>query len=189
VIDLADEFAVAAVAATAADYDELRLAGVAHRFLYGSSCRFGVAEIEVSRSGFYQPAPGGTRAYLVPALPLPAPWDPEFPNDDPGDLVAWLPQQPGRWWCRTGLLPVLNPGAVAAAAHFRERLTVHASPLSWLRAEGGGIVVLSQSVDLKLWLSGVPAVTCETATLGEEINRRLRERSTSLPTILVPRAA
>jgi hypothetical protein len=185
---LADEFGAAAVAATAEHYAALIAAGVPRAFLYRGACRFGVAAIE-PEGDFYQPVPGGDLAFIVPALPIPAPWEPRFPDEDPSDLVAWLPQEPRRWWCRTGLLPVINPSAIDYAAHFRERLAVHASPLSWLKAEGAGIVIVSRHIDLRFWLAGVPAVTCETAALGKAIERTLYQRPRNLPDVLVPRKA
>ena len=97
---LADEFATAAAAATPADYDGLVGQGVRRTFLYEGACRFGVAEIDTATDDLYQPASGGRLAYIMPALPLPAPWDAGFPDDDPADLIAWLPGNPRRWWRR-----------------------------------------------------------------------------------------
>ena len=188
-IDLASEFAAASAAATPEHYQGLIELGVPRRFLYGGACRFGTYNIDTDKAGLFQPCTNGRAAYVVPALPLPAPWELGFPNDDPGELIAWFPQEPSRWWCRTGLLPILNPEAVEAAAHFGQRLAIHATPLSWLKAEGDGIVILSRSADLRLWLSGVPAVTCETDALGGAVDRALRDRPRALPQVLVPSRA
>ena len=82
----------------------------------------------------------------------------------------------------------MNPRAVDRAIHFRESLAVWASPLSWMRASGDGIVLLTDQLDVGFYLRGVPAINCETVELARAVDRRLRT-VVSLPRIRVPRRA
>lgn len=186
---LAEEFAIAAAMASPSHYHDLISEGVSREFLYQGGCRFGVVEIDPSADGLYQPAPGGRPAYVVPAQPIPAPWESGFPEDDPADLIAWLPSEPRRWWCRYGLAPILNPNAIERAVFHRDQLGVYSSPLAWLRAGGAGIVILSAEADLRLWLGGVPIVAADELGLGERIEAALRERPRAIPRVLVPSEA
>src|SRR5258708_20554473 len=72
-IDLCAEFMEASAAAEARDFDTLVSLGVPSEFLRHGAKRFGVAEI-VTANGFYEPMPEGRLAFIVPAIPLHAPW-------------------------------------------------------------------------------------------------------------------
>lgn len=187
--DLADEFASAAAAAEAEHFDALVARGVPRSWLWRGPMRFGVEEIAGGDDGLYQPMPGGELAVIVPALPLAAPWEDDFPVEDLGDLVAWLPRDSSRWWRRCGLMPILNPAALERAAWFREPLSVWSTPLRWLRASGNGIVLLDGTANLRLWLGDVDTIHADTYELGDDIDHRLRLPRVPRPEILVPRAA
>jgi hypothetical protein len=180
-IDIADEFGAAAITATKTDYETLINLGVPRQFLYAGACRFGVIEIETSGI-YYQPSAGARRAFIVPAVPL------SWGEDDPAELVAWLPDEPGRWWLRSGMLPLLNPIAVEEARCRRLPLWCRSSPLHWLRGAGDGVVILDRNADLRLWLGGVTDIHADSGRLGDEIERRLRTPP-ARPRVLVPVAA
>lgn len=183
--DLAAEFAEAANTAKREHYDWLVEQGVPRAFLYRGSCQVGVAEIETGAGGLYQPYGGGDLAFIMPARPIPAPWDADFPDDDPGDLVAWLPSSPWRWWSRCGMAPLLNPRAIDVAHYRALPLACWSMPLRWLRAGGDGVVILQCDSDLRLWFGSGLTVHADTLELGEEIERRLRQPP-ALARVLVP---
>jgi hypothetical protein len=170
-IDLEGEFETAVQAVNASHFASLERAGVHRRTLFAGAMRFGVAEITPVSSSLYQPVAGGASAFIMPAIPLS---DGEL-EDDVGDLVAWLPDDPERWWFRTGVLPILNPDAIAFAEHFRAPLYVWRSPLSWLRHHATGCVLLDRELNLHIAFGGVADVVAEDVDLAEEIDRRLRK--------------
>jgi hypothetical protein len=181
------EWYAAIAAATRCDFDALIGAGVSSQFSWRGPQRFGCAAIDAGGDGTYQPIEGeGRRAFIVPAIPVPAWDDPACDEFDPGDLIAFFLDDP-RWWTRRAALPILNLEAVRRAAHFQRPLRVFASPLGWLRGAGDGILLLDEDIDLRFWLCGVPSINAETVALGEMIERRLRTPY-RLPAIRVPRS-
>lgn len=134
--------------------------------------------INVRFGGYFDPAEDGQLAVLVPIFP-------DAPSDD--DMVAFFADNPSRWW-RNSTAPILNPDAIDRAIHFQEPLAVWSSPLSWLRAGGDGVVILTDDLDVGFHLRGVPTVNAETVELAQTIDRRLRV-VVSLPRIRVPRRA
>lgn len=184
-IDLIDELAEAAAAARPEHFDALVAAGVSSAYLRRGPARFGIAEIDVDGDGYYQPAPTGEAAFIIPAVPLVAPWEDGFPVEDVADLVAWFPRDPRRWWRRSGMAPILNPDAIDPAAWYRAPLDVRSTPLAWLRASGRGIVLLDPEANLRLWLGDVRTVHADDIDLGEQLERRMREPSWRAPRVLV----
>jgi len=189
VSDLFDEFVSAVTLASRRDFDALITEGVPARFLWHGASRFGVSPIAPEGDSTYQPIDSGELAYIIPAMPLAAPWERGFPSDDPGDLIAWRLSHPGHWWRRTGALPILNPDAINRAEIMREPLAVHSSPLAWMQAGGNGCVVLDPRANLQLYFGGVQRIAADTVDLGEAIERCLRERPLPMPQIFVKRAA
>lgn len=179
------EFAAATAAAKREHFDALIAHGVASKYLWHGPMRFGVSAITADDT-HYQPSEGRGMAFIMPLIPLVAPWEAGFPVTDVGDLIAWLPHDPSRWWRRRGLLPLLNPCAVERAGFMREALRVWSTPLAWLRAGGDGIVILDETADLSFWLGGVGTIHADTLALGETIERRLRASRSSAPRVLVP---
>jgi hypothetical protein len=110
----------------------------------------------------------------MPAIPLAAPWEDGFGDDDVGDLVAFSTDTPQRWWCRCGSLPVMNPDAVRRAEIFRNALHVWTSPLSWLRHAGEGCVLIDPTADVRLLFGGVPKIIAEDIATGEGVDRAWR---------------
>jgi hypothetical protein len=187
--DLWQEFTAATAATEPRHFDWLKRQGVDHRFLFHAPMRFGVTEIAPSNDGTYQPIDDGQRAIIMPAVPLLAPWEWEDGDDieDLGDLIAWRPEEPGRWWWRTGLLPIMNHGAILGAEIYREPLKVWSSPLAWMQASGEGCVILDPQANLRFWLGAVGEILADSPELGREIDRRLREPSGPLPRVMVPK--
>lgn len=188
-IDLFEEFAAAVAMATRRDFDLLTASGASRRFLTHGACRYGVSAIVPERDGGYQPTESGELAYIIPAIPLAAPWDRDFPSEDVGDLIAWRMSCPSRWWWRSGTVAILNPRAIDRAEIMRESLAVYSSPLAWMQAGGAGCVVLDPRADLRLHFGGVSHVSADTVELGVAIERRLRTPRPPLPRIFVKRAA
>jgi hypothetical protein len=184
--DLFDEFVVTVASASRRDFDQLVSCGVLKDFLSFGPAKFGVSAIIAGRDGFYQPTDSGEAAIIMPALPLAAPWEPDFPSDDPGDLVAFHLGQPDRWWWRVGSVPILNPMAITRAEILHEPLILHSCPLNWLRAGGIGSVVLDRSkANLGLYLGGISQIIADTVKLGDEIERRLRSPVPALPRVFI----
>jgi hypothetical protein len=183
--EFADEYVAATASAEPSHFDWLIARGVAKEFLWRGAMRFGVAEIVGDQDGHYQPMRGGDVAYIMPARPLPD----DFSDGDLGDLVAWLPRDPGRWWLRSGLAPIINPAAIERAVWLREPLAVSSTPLDWLRRCGAGVVILSRDANLRLWLGGVSTIHADCIELGEAIERRMRVPPVAPPRVLVPAVA
>jgi hypothetical protein len=187
--DLWEEFTAAAAAVENRHFDWLERQGVPHDFLWHGAMRFGAAEIAPCNDGTYQPIESGQRAIIMPTIPVlsPAEWQEGDDIEDVGDLVAWRPEEPTRWWCRTGMLPVMNPGAVLGAEFYREPLKLWSSPLAWMRAAGEGAVILDPVANLRFWLGSVSEILADSHELGREIDRRLREPRVRLPRVMIPK--
>jgi hypothetical protein len=183
---MADEFTAATAETRRRHFDFLEGQGVPRHYLWGGSMRFGTAEI-ITSGTTYEPMPGGKRAFIVPAVPL---RDDVF-DDDVGDLIAWFPDNPSRWWHRFGLVPFLNFEAVERAAWFREPLSLWSTPLSWLRAAGKGAVILDNAVHLPLWFGGITDIASEDIALARRIKRAMQQQERRLPAfhVLDARAA
>jgi hypothetical protein len=182
--DLAEEFTAATAAAQRADFDHLVAEGVPYTWLWAGPMRFGVTNI-ITSGNTYEPMPDGKRAYVVPAIPL----SNDSADDDVGDLVAWLPGNPAKWWCRSGALPFFNVEAVERAAHFREPLRLKSTPLSWLRASGNGAVIVDDSAHLPFWLGGVSKIVFEDLALARRVKGRMRRQERQLPAFFVEERA
>jgi hypothetical protein len=173
---LADEFAAAAAAVKREDFDYLRAQGVPRQWLWGGPMRFGIAEI-ITSGPTYQPVRGGKRAVVVPAIPL----RDDLLDDDPGDLIAWFPDNPSRWWCRYGTVPFLNYEAVERAAFFHEPLSLWSSPTAWLQASGRGAVILEPNTHLSLWLGDIATIEFDKADLARQVRAKMTAEERRLP--------
>jgi hypothetical protein len=171
-----EEFTAATASAQRDDFDYLIAQGVPYTWLWAGPMRFGITNI-ITGAGTYEPMPDGKRAFVVPAVPL----SNDSLDDDIGDLVAWFPDNPSRWWCRLGAVPFLNFQAVERAAFFREPLTLHPTPLGWLRASGEGAVILDPRAHLPLWLGDIASLLFEDATHARQIRAKMTAQERHLP--------
>ena len=187
-IDLYSEFTAATALAEPRHFRWLVNRGVPPDFLWRGAMRLGVQDIAPSNDGTYQPIDEGQRAIIMPTIPLLAPWEWEEGDDleDVGDLTAFRPDDPSRWWCRCGSVPILNPAAILGAELYDEPLRIHSTPLDWMRAAGDGVVILDPLAHLGLHLGSVRQLICDTVELGREIDRRLRHPEPKMPTIMIP---
>jgi hypothetical protein len=174
--ELLAEFVTAAWRVRRRDFVALEQLGVPSAFLYCSSLSFGVSPIDVfSDDGTFQSVDCGELAIILPTRPIAPPADPNFPDDDVGDLVAWRASDHARSWRRRGVTPFLNERAIDRAEIFCEELLVHPTPLDWMRAAGSGIVILDRNTDLRLYLGGLHRiVVAGDPDLAEWIDQRLR---------------
>ena len=143
----------------------LRRQGVSEKALHLWPGPVGVARIETHPLGIFNFAEHGHRAFIQPVL-----IGGEF--TDIGDLIAWYPDDPARWWTRryTGL--PLGIDQLDCAEIESLPLAIRRTPLSWLQAGGDGIVVTDWAMSA-LALRSVPILIAEDAEHGREIQRRL----------------
>ena len=157
----------------------------------------GVERVEIEGER-YQPSPAGTPAAIV-AVRMPrgmAPRDIEHPaptaaalvGEDLVDLVAFAPIAPGRFATRLGVADTL--GFLAPQALSPPPTRVHATPLSWLRAEGDGIAILAREApDMRRVLMAAAAggIEVEDGAFARRL-RRIAERPWRAPRIAVAAA-
>jgi hypothetical protein len=178
--DLAEEFTAATADAKRDDFDHLIAQGVPYTWLWLGPMRFGITNI-ITTGATYEPMEHGKRAFIMPAVPLRE----DVLDNDVGDLIAWHPENPEKWWCRLGALPFLNFEAVERAAHYHEPLRLRALPLSWLKSGGQGAVILDQSAHLPLWLGGVSKIIFEDLVLAKRVKARMRKQERQLPAFYI----
>ena len=122
---------------------------------------------------------------------------PVVEGDDFIDLIAFRLDRPGRWWVRTGSGVALGMAAIDAAADAAPLwklpgeapppiLNLYQTPLSWLRAGGGGAVILNPRFYAYL-LGGIGQIQAE----DEHHARQLHNagRRSNFPRILLAKRA
>jgi len=155
-------------------FDHLEALGVPRETLWLGPAAFGFSTIEIDGE-HYRPDASGFPAVIVPVS--------EIENGlltGVVDLVAWRTSDPGKWWIRRGIAPVLGKESIERAAHYGEPLALHASPLDWLRANRQGAVVLNWNCCLGFWLGGIDQIytsleTAERLDSAFKATRRLPE--------------
>ena len=91
------------------------------------------------------------------------------------DFVAWLLDDPGRWWFRVGdVCPLLGAENIEPAILLRESIALHPNPEAWARAAGRGVCVLDWDVHLYEIFVGIPGIKCESPSLKYRLRRALR---------------
>ena len=107
----------------------------------------GQAVARISTAGrLWMPEPTGTPAFILPV------WDGPAPSIYCGvenpvliDMIAWRPDDPARWWYRQGEVDV---DVVLGKAHLDLAhtegwpISLHRTPLDWLRAGCRGAILL-----------------------------------------------
>ncbi len=156
--------------------------GVSRDLLFRGPAAFGVARIETSGSTF-QFNDDGKPAVIVPVSDS---YEIDEFEDGLTDLLAFLPDDPSRWWVLRDTMPVLNLEEIERAVPcmgIDEVLTVYETPLSWLQGYRNGIVILDWKANLRLWLGGVGRIWCDNESLAERLTNALSEPVRALPDI------
>jgi hypothetical protein len=133
-------------------------------------------------------------AYLMPVLSAPLPWPEcqwrEVLPEDVVDLVAWDVADPTRWLVARGVEPWLGRSAVETAQADDGPLTLHPTPLDWLRARGHGAVWLPGRAaaagcdNLRAAVEGIPRLVCADHDHAALVDRALKtRRSLERPTV------
>lgn len=146
--------------------------------LFCPGWRVGVMSIAPDDDGLWAPDDGGRNAIVLPAN--------SFDDGVIDDLVAFLPENPKRFWRRTGRAVVMGLAAHRRAAFARAPLTIYASPLSWLRADRAGVVLLDEAEPLLVHLPGITDFVCDEVEAGHRLQWLLSWRR-QVPRVLVPR--
>jgi hypothetical protein len=128
--------------------------GVPH--IHELSGRFGVGRIEAASDGLYQPLEYGREAIIVPSDTVES-----GDHSEPTDLVAFLIDDPSRYWRRIGRDTLINEGAAHLSSWANKAITVHATPLDWLRADCIGCVVLDPLGVNSSFLADVPEIVAD----------------------------
>lgn len=89
------------------------------------------------------------------------------------DLVAWRVGEPTRWGMVSGTGWLLNADACLGTRWDAESLTLHATPLDWLRADAIGGVVLDWNAPDLSSLRCFSFIECGDATLASSVRRAL----------------
>ena len=113
------------------------------------------------------------------------------------DLVAWDPKRPDKWWLRMGGVATwIGAGAIMDAAsedwdewlygHPQPGLTLHQTPLDWLKAgaRNDGAVVLQDG--RRLWrdiFQGVKKITVADTAFADVVYKKIKKRP---PTAKLP---
>ena len=105
----------------------------------------------------YQPIASGKLASIIAV------------DREVSDLIAWFRENPGRWWFRRNVMPILNPERIDRAVHFDEPLKIFSTPDAWLKNRGAGIVVLDWRSNIPLWLSGADRLIVDDSKIGRRI--------------------
>ncbi len=170
--------------------DWLEAQGVDRRSLYlgtpyGLPCgaaMFGVADIEPMSDGLYQPLVGGQRAIVMRTGIVGQHYDTE-----PTDLVAFLPDNPAKWWRRLGYDALIDERAAFDASWGEEPITVHSTPLDWLRAGCTGCVVLDPSQLHATFLTATPEIIADMpVNEARQLQKCLQQPPHRVPKVSMP---
>ena len=104
----------------------------------------GVAVARISTTGrLWMPEPTGTPAFILPVWAGPAP-SIYYGVENPVliDMIAWRPDDPARWWYRTGEGAVLGIDNLDLAHTEGWPISLHRTPLEWLKTGCRGAVLL-----------------------------------------------
>ena len=176
---LREELADAVTNLPPATIDRLRSFGIPESVILGEPLMIGVAEAETSPSGLYEPNDDGESILVVaegcPAAPI---WD------TLDDLIAFKPQEPGRWWRRCGEAKILGAYNVRSEPVFP--LTIHETPLSWLRSGARGICIVDWSFDPERLLYAGP-LEVESDRLKARLERRIQKAALGKFEIVTPK--
>lgn len=168
--DLLREMDIAASRVRLAHLERLRSIGCPYPALAKLNAEqhtIGVAKVRAHSDGLFDYADDGLPAFIVAVV------DPDRDLGDAGifDLVAFSPDEPARWWGRTG-------AAFALGDHLLEMgdpVRVVATPLDWLTAEGDALCILDWSSDSPTWgaLRVCPRLLFNSAVLARKVRNAM----------------
>ncbi len=142
--------------------------GIPNRVTFGVRPLVGIGHIVLHSSGLFEFHDDGDLAIIVPE------GEPEVPGWAwVDDLIAFKPESPGRWWRRRGDVDLL--GASNISPWRLSPVTIHETPLSWLRAGANGIVIINWGLDPIARLGGTGYLETETPALKRRLERRIQE--------------
>lgn len=141
--------------------------GVSRGTVWNGPACAGVARIETS-GRIFEINPDGHPAVIVPISDN---YDIDSFEDGLVDFLAFLPSNPLRWFALRDSSPVLNAGAVTKATILEKPLLIWRDPLSWLRADREGVVILDWRGDLRIWLSGASRIWCQDALTEQRLRK------------------
>ncbi len=144
----------------------------------------GVGSIRALGEGRFEFAENGRSAVLLPVYDSETPaWAPlERRFDGLIDLLAFDPKQPDCWWLRRGQAVLLGSIYVGLVLEEGCALPIYSNPMSWLRADGEGVVILDWGM--------APALLCDIGEfLVEDVETGNRIEATLKPEIWVMEAA
>ncbi len=142
--------------------------GIPPRIIYGPRHHVGVARIVTTSDGFFEFHETGARAAIVPE------GVPEWPAwDEIHDLVAFMPDNPSRWWQRRGDVDLL--GASNITPWRLSPLTIHETPLSWVQAGADGVCIVNWALDPIVTLERARHLEVETPALKKRLESRVQE--------------
>jgi hypothetical protein len=163
--DLHDELAAAVCNLPLATIDRLRSFGIPEAVIFGLPLMIGATKVQTFPSGFYEPNDDGTPVVVVaagrPAGPI---WD------TLDDLIAFRPQDPGRWWRRCGDIQLIGAYNIRSEPVFP--LVLHETPLSWLQAGTAGVCVIDWALDPEIFAGRIEA---ESHSLKARLERRIEQ--------------
>ncbi len=144
----------------------------------------GVGSIRPLQDGSFEFAGNGRSVAVLPVYDSETPaWAPlEHRFEGLLDLLAFDPTQPDRWWLRHGQALLLGSIYVGLVLEAGCALPVYSNPMSWLRANAEGVVILD-------W-NAAPALLLDAGEfLAENLELGNRLEVALAPTILVMEAA
>lgn len=134
---------------------------------YGSGHLLGMQNIKIEK-GVWRTDPWGDRAIIVADIKWkyrPCPGLTDLPEKEiflgawyptPCDLIAFKPGAPRAFWPLSGSAWMLGYDNLEEANFFERPLTVHETPLDWLRDGCEGIVMLNWKYYIPTIFHGVP---------------------------------
>ena len=166
-IGLEHEFALTIDGISPPVVEYFKRLGIPNRIIYGPRHHVGVGRIDTTSDGLFGFHETGERALIVPE------GVPEWPGwDEIHDLIAFMPEDPSRWWRRRGDVDLL--GANNMTPWRLSPLTIRETPLSWLRAGADGICIVDWSFDPLDRLVGAADLSAETPALRWQLDRRIK---------------
>jgi hypothetical protein len=166
-IDLIDELADAVCSLSWTRIDWLCGLGVPRQTILAHPLMIGVAKVQTSPDGFYEPGDDGTDAVIIAeGRPAPPIWD------GLDDLIAFQPEAPGRWWRRRGEVKILGGHNLRHGSTLP--VIVHENPLSFLRGGARGVCVIDWRINPEVLVSTGP-LEAESKQLESRLRQRARE--------------